>query len=640
MYEISEFFRTVDFEGCIWLTTLVVGLILTSYGILYWFLQKKKREINYLKAAIFEFLACWVMYIPEEYFNELCDNTNVALRIIESITTALLKSFNVYGGDGYVRVTYISHIYFSSIYGIVRVVANIVMILLIGGFIMNFLNGPMQKIKLHFCRKRKTYVFSDWNDKTMAISQSIAWSANLPKKKNIIFACAGENILRVDKEKADSIGAIFINETIEYIVQHVEKATEMEIFLFEDDEESNLVQLEEICSKLKKYNGLQVKLYVELLKTPWNLYDELSYKYQFKEDAKIIVNFIRTEENFIYNHLLEHSIFDRFIEEDSEKRINLLIVGEMKDRNLELLKAILHLGQMPGYKLTVYVIEDKCERDKLYQRMPEVKDNCNIVGDAIYSLHFWENIDYDSNEFDKIICNEIPNFTFAFVNVGDDLKNVNLAMRINAYCHRSKRSLDCYTIQANVSQQKICDKWNQSLLEGIKIVGDFEKTYNYEFITMSKIEKATIKIHDTRYKGTKSWIEYCNNEYNRHSVYARTLSFKYKVWLIDQLYKSDESSDVYEKYKVTGKNILDMDGNETNEWKIYEHMRWNMYTRTLGYCLANKNLLNSNGVLDKNVRNLALVHSDLVTFDNLPKKEQQKDALELTPEIVDILKSI
>ncbi|MCR4896737.1 MAG: hypothetical protein K5891_08195, partial [Lachnospiraceae bacterium] len=121
----------------------------------------------------------------------------------------------------------------------------------------------------------------------------------------------------------------------------------------------------------------------------------------------------------------------------------------------------------------------------------------------------------------------------------------------------------------------------------------------------------------------KTWTQYCNDEYNRHSVYARTLSFKYKVAIIDEFYGSD--------YSITSTD---------RTWKIYEHMRWDVYTRTLGYVLTEQPLKDAVGKLERPNRDLAKAHSDLVPFEELDEETKAKDSLKLTPEIVAILKSI
>ena len=105
--------------------------------------------------------------------------------------------------------------------------------------------------------------------------------------------------------------------------------------------------------------------------------------------------------------------------------------------------------------------------------------------------------------------------------------------------------------------------------------------------------------------------------------------------LIHDLYDPEDELKGTEKewdiYKIT-----DTD----RPWKIYEHMRWNMYTRTMGFVLADKKLLNAAGELEKKTRSVAKVHNDLIDYYDLSKEEQDKDALKLTPEIIQILREI
>ena len=220
-------------------------------------------------------------------------------------------------------------------------------------------------------------------------------------------------------------------------------------------------------------------------------------------------------------------------------------------------------------------------------------------------------------------------FTFAFINAGDDLINANLAMRLNTICYRNKKN-NPYRIQVSITNERvhksICHMWNPCLREHIDVVGSLCETYDHSFITMSDLERASAAIHHVRYPkdrpSSPTWTSYCNNEYNRHSVYARTLSLKYKVWVIDKFYNSEYS-------------LINTD----TTWKKYEHMRWNVYSRTLGYILARKDIF-ERAELDATLRGIAKIHCDLVNYDNLPQDEKKKDTLQLTSEVVDILRSI
>lgn len=643
-----SFFCNMDCQRIVWTVAFFLGIILLIYGIVYWLKIKNRQDVNYAKAAVIEFFACWIMYIPSEYYNELVNNKYPVMRVIEAFFTALLRSLVVYQGSGYEKITYSNHLLFSSAYSTVRVIANIILLMLVCGLIVKFLNGPMQKIKLFFSKKKYTYVFTEVNDKTLAIASSIAQNPESPQKKNILFILRDRND-NADIEKINSFGGLCIyGHLISNLHILYKKTSGIELFLFTSDEDENLLELERICEKYEKNSTCHIKIYVELTQTPWSLYDEFLEKYNIDDNSPLIVNFVRVEENFIYNLLLEHSIFKHAIERDGYKEIKILIVGGMCERNFEFLKAVLHLGQMPGYRISITVVGDSEDRCMLRQKMPEIYDEANKVGDAIYSLHVRENISFESVEFDNVIEKEAADFSLAFVNAGSDLQNLNLAINLNAICVRRLRKENQYTLLVNVNNKRASADWNESIIKRLTLIGDIEQTYAHSHITMSKIEKASIEFHNVRQNEIKKekeqngekydikpWIQYCNSEYNRHSVYARTLSLKYKVWLIKQNVKENSGS-LYKECECTREVCLDSDGNETNIWKIYEHMRWNVYTRTKGYVLADKSLL-KDGKLNRDIRGTAFVHNDLVLFNELDKEEQQKDSSYLTHEIIDIL---
>ncbi|MBR6020126.1 MAG: hypothetical protein IK055_07930 [Lachnospiraceae bacterium] len=609
-------------EMVCWYGAFALGVAGLLSGILYLLFKKGVREEHFAKAAGFEFAASWILFIPEELFNDIPRSVPF-LRVIESIITALLKTFNIYLGDGSKRVAYAGHPIFSALYATLVTVVNIVLLLFVAGFLASFFDGPFQRIRLSLHKRRSIVLFSECNDKTLATAESIR-----SKRKMIVFANCGRNTETARKDRIAAIKGVRFDGTVtEVLKKTVGKSKRMEVFLFGDREEDNLAELEHVCGFLEGKRTGRIRVYTELSETPWSLYDEYLETHNSADGEKLVINFVRTEENFAYNNLLQNSIFETAIERgDGEPReIKFLLVG-MNERNLELLKAVLHLSQMPGYRVTVMVLDPGASRKRLLCKMPEICDERDVVGDAVYRILYRQHVLTETDQFEEIIRNEFADFTFAFINDGDNLRNANLAMRLNALCYREQRN-GGYRIQVNIEDEDMCNRWNPELTKNIDVVGTRRAMYDYSFITMSNIEKGTVAIHNVRYPkgepGSPAWISYCNNEYNRHSVYARTLSFKYKVWVIDRFYNSD--------YGIT---------TEDRMWKVYEHMRWNVYTRTLGLVLADRALLDESGELDRKLRGIARVHNDLVKYDDLLPAEQDKDALVLTPKIVEILKSI
>lgn len=604
-------------EELCWYGTFALGVIWFILGICYVIKKrinnKRVEQEHFVKAAFFEFIACWILYIPEELFNDI-PNSVPALKAVESLLTALLRTFNIYNGNGYIRVAYDEHAVFSSVYAILMTLANIVLLLFIFGFIIKFFVGPLQRIRLSLLKHRRNYIFSVCNDKTFAIASSIKEK----EKGNLVFVCSSKDLDPKKKEKLDEIRAIYIDGSLSEIFNKVAAVSEKtEIFLFGNDEDSNLDDLEQVIGIAEK-TAEELRIFVELTETPWSLYDGYRKK-QISSNKNLIVNFVCTEENFAYNNLLKNSIFENSISmsygDSIVEEIRFLLVG-MNERNLEMFKAVLHLSQKPGYRLTLMVIDPKATRNELKQSFPEIQDEYDKPGDAIYRIMYRENISLESDQFERIISEEFSDFTFAFINAGNDVTNIDLAMRLNTLCFRNDK-VNKYVIQVNIRNGNKCRKWNEDLLDNISFVGDFQSTYDYKFITMSDIEEVSSAIHQVR-RPEKPWSEYCNDEYNRHSVYARTLSAVYGV----QLRKRDDKGNFCEE--------------DNTLWAEYEHMRWDVYTRTLGYVVPADNLTEDKKN-DKIFRKKAKIHPDLKEYQNLPDKEKGKDEYLSNDNIVKIV---
>ena len=623
MRDIILIVRRMDMEQGVWIAAFTAGCLLFLLGFLFFFSRSGRSEKRFAGAAFFEFLATWVMYIPEELFSSPGAG-NAVLQITEAVSTALLKSLNIYGGEGYEKVEYAGHLYFSSIYGIVRVFANIALLLFIGGFFLEFLDGPFQKLKLFLRKKKRTYLFSGCGGEVLCIAKTIP-REEATGGRNLVFACGDQELTPDDMESVEEVNGIPVGNTVPGTLRKVKKsAAGLEIFLFGGTEKERLVRLEQVLEELKREDtprDISARIYTEILDTPWSFYENTAERIT-SGLKNVIVNFIRLEENFAYDHLLKHSIFENALPREGFREIRAAIIGGMNDRNLELLKAVLHLSQMPGYRLTLLVLDEEAGRSRLRRLMPEIADRCERVGDAVYTMDYRERTDLESGQMEEILEKDYPDLTFAFINTEDDLRNLMLGLRLKVLWKRMGSHVRACRIQVSVRDPRICASWDPELLKGLELVGGTEHTYSYGFITMPDLERAAKAIHEVRHDRKKSWEEYCGSEYSRHSVYARTLSIKYKVRLIDEFYGAH--------YEAASREEL---------WKVYEHMRWNVYMRTLGYRLADPAVF-SDGKPDKAARMTALVHPDLIDFRDLPEEEKRKDGLVLTKEIVDILKRI
>lgn len=260
-----------------------------------------------------------------------------------------------------------------------------------------------------------------------------------------------------------------------------------------------------------------------------------------------------------------------------------------------MIKNVLTLGQMPGYFVNLHVVDENKGLEFLKYQIPELKPFVNEFGYAAYSFNYYESVSPISIAFEKLMEEKFIDFTFAFVNLHNEQKNNEMCRIINKMRIRNDIYTDC-KIQVMNFSQKANKVLNAAVFDNAEVVGTLAYLYSHNTIECSEIEKLAMEIHTIRHGDSVSWYEYSNDEYKRRSTFNRALSDKYKQQIIERDYDSNM-------------NLL----TEDDTWVQYEHMRWLVYTQTLGYVLGRK----------KNV--LAKTHNDLVSFNQLTKAEQDKD---------------
>ena len=121
-----------DIQTICWYVSYALGMILFLGGIFYLLRKKHPREEDFIKATLFEFCAAWILYLPEEIFNDVPESLP-SLKMAESIFTAFLRTFNIYLGNDYSRIEFAGHPVFSSLYATLITVVNIVMLFFVAG---------------------------------------------------------------------------------------------------------------------------------------------------------------------------------------------------------------------------------------------------------------------------------------------------------------------------------------------------------------------------------------------------------------------------------------------------------------------------------------------------------------------------
>jgi len=615
---------------------LVLGLCLYICGVGGWLKNKQNRRSAYVVMTLYTIAAATVLIYPNEFMQAPYGKV---FNCIISIFKSFLDVLCIFSGNAFISISIENTPYLERLYVFVLNIVNISLLLSIIGFVLGFVERKLQDTMIELKTFEKVVIFTDINEKTESIAESIIKKEEDNKTKTSLIFISNREVEPAALEFVRSKGAFYSEDSLNILLDKIKnKSEKIDIFMFGAHEEDNLDSLEILKKWDMNKSKAFVRAYVELDTTPWDAYDNLVEESENLIKDKVVVNFVRTDENYVYDKLFDYNVFSKAVVRDGDDRkiIDVLIAGST-NKAFEMIKALLHLCQMPGYKLKLTVIDNLANKSVLKNKIPELVDEIDDVGDAVYSINYIENINFESDELIGKIQEVCPEFTYAFVSTDSDVMNVNIAFAINSYRAR-RRDESKYDIHVCSLKPSISESWMKDITDSVKLVGGINEMYNYDFITMSKIETISKEIHIVRQNGKEraamdagkeyirvNWESYCSNEYNRHSVYARTLAFKYKI--LEFRLKNASNETIIDEVKKPG-----------SIWQIYEHMRWNMYTRVQGYIYGKDIAVkadDSNGSKTRqNFRKKAKIHPCLVTFDLLSDDEKMKDSVELNQYIL------
>ncbi len=583
----------------LFIVSFILGLLFAALGFYIYFKTENRDKRNSLVLVLFVFIAIVIWYIPLEISQEVYS-------VPEGVLSAILQGVASLTGDSYSKEM-VADPTISALFSFAIMAGRIIILVFLFDVVISFVGVPYQYILSWINRKRKTFVFGTVNERTIAIARSVGSK----KETRMIFAC-GKDADNESLEALKDTGALYFTKSIGQVLRNLvrdEISDTVEVFIFGDNDAENIESLSELAEATKNDKYRHIKAYVELNSTSLIIQNSISTRYRHQE--RLTVNFIRTAENFAYNNLYDNYIIENAVNEKNLKIIRALIIGA-DDISIGMLKTMLWLLQIPGYKLEVEVISDSEFISGFKYACPEIKDDMDEPGMAAYHVGLHEGIGYRSEEFGRLI-KENGAFTFAFVNCGDDVLNYNVAADLYMFRKRAGIDGDCLIQVRNDKVSAISDK-DDELWKHTMAVGTDRDLYSYSYLTNAPIEEAAKLVHDKRQleKGLTDrvpWDEYCRDEYKRRSTYARALSLRYKLYVISQDYRADYS-------------LLKTD----REWMMYEHMRWNVYMQTGGYIKSDK----KDTVIGK-------THTDLVPFGELAESTQIRDAISVDDDIVNSL---
>ena len=399
---------------------VLIASVMLSIGQYIFYKQKKIQPHRILigGTALTAILWYWPIY----------SNVGEDLEYICPFISSFLATVKLFAADGIKNAIDICSVEIPDYYKAVGVILSCFAPILTFTFILFFFRSAVTRIRYFFSR-RKTYVFSELNDTSLAIAKNI-------REQEGLFGCtiAFSDIIDKNEEKhldlvdgAKQIKAILFRrdlEAIRWAPKHTLR--KISFFLISSDEAEKIRHTKDI---VKRFNNAKHSLFIfgnaEVSKLLLNSYtdkcDDVHIKITRIDDIKLLTY------SYLYNH--GRTLFTDMPKNGEVKDVNVAIVGFGK-YGVEMFKSLLWYCQMPGYKVNIAIIDQNEKTKASFEAMfPEVKLGKDFTDtrDMRYRVDILSGAFGEGDFAEKI--KSLPEKTNFFVFLGDDERNV---LAINA----------------------------------------------------------------------------------------------------------------------------------------------------------------------------------------------------------------
>jgi len=469
------------------------------------------------------------------------------------------------------------------------------------GFILSIFNNLWSHARYLLCFFRDVYIFSELNEKSLALAQSI--KAKEPDAVIVftdVFEDNDESTFEM-MEAANGLRAICFKKDI-LVVNFGKHWSRKQLWFFAigTNETENLNQSLKLIERYRDRDNTRVFVFSTSI--------ESELLISSKDKGKVKVRRINEVQSLINRVLYERGeiLFkSAFVDSEGEKSISAIVLG-MGRHGTEMLKALSWFGQMDGYKLTINAFDtDPLAEEKFTALAPELMsedyNGVAVDGEARYLINIHSGADVFTASFAESL-RRISDASYVLVALGDDETNVKAAVMLRMYFERMKIHPVIQAVVYN-SQQKQALRGLKNFKGqeyDIEFIGDTDSSYTRDVIIDSELEREALRRH-------MKWgaeEEFWNYEYNYRSSVASAIHMRARVKCgIPGADKREEELTPEERFGI----------------ESLEHRRWNAYMRAEGYVFS--------GSSDKSSRNdLGKMHHDLVDFASLTEEEKRKDS--------------
>ena len=485
-------------------------------------------------------------------------------------------------------------------YSVCAAILYVLAPLLTFGMVLSFFKNLSAWRRYLFGFFRDVYVFSELNEKSLALAKSIH---GRDPKRLFVFTNVFEEDEERNSELAEQVrnmGAICFKKDISAVKFWLHsKKRNLYFFAIGECESENLEQalkLIELYGQIPNTHLFVFSTRVdgELLLTS---VDKGKMKVRRVNHVRALINRILYEDG---DKIFANAISD----EEEKKHISAVVVG-MGLYGSSMVRALSWFCQMDGYDLTIDVFDRDSEAyDKLYVQCPELiseqYNGVTVPGEACYKIRIHGGMDVDSRVFAEEI-GKLNKATYVLISLGADEDNIRAAAYLRMLFERNGAKPVIQAIVYNSDKSKAMNHITNYRGQPytIDFIGDTETSYSEEVILYSELENKALERH------LKWGVEddFWKYEYNYSSSVASAIHIKARevCGMVGAGKKEDELT---EEERLAVEQL--------------EHRRWNAYMRSEGYIYS--------GSPDSASRNdLGKMHNDLIEFELLSEEEKRKD---------------
>ena len=670
----------------LWCVAGGAALLITA---LFWFIARRvDRKSGASPLLIFTvgvFLSVFVLHLPV-YFIPAMDKDllhylldapqNFASELFATMRVVILEGEHsivtdaLAGQPGWLRM----------IYGFLTAAFLVLAPILTFGNILSMFKDSRYMLRLWLGRKKKLFVFSELNEKSLALAKSIPLTDAL-----MVFARVGEDAPQELLVRAEEEKFMCVHRTVTQL-ELIKRKGDVEVFFIGENQGDNVTLAVRIAKALEDANTkFNVKLFVfSREKSSGYILDSLHCP-KLREHAKLhdydetTFKLRRVDEirQLAWNTVPEMKVFEKA--RANSNVISVLIAG-MGRYGMEFFKTLCWYCQFEGYRLKLTVVDSDPDLEERINHMcPDLlKNNRSTVdGDAWYDICCIPGVDiashgldsflrYDGFDPEKLqVRQRLREVNFALVMLGDDDRNIQVAVELRSlfdrlHGMRAKKTIlpeqepvQIYAVVYDEEKSGLLGENAQakeSFLRNhkdvpyhIHFVGALAEQFNYKNVYGQELEESAYQHHIgwavLEQKIYQEWLEKFGKEkvdafgwYYGDALSAEGLEENREAFERYEYFRhSSIAKELYRRGTVgsgdwSGDLVISQVGrcvggtgeascrcNNCVRRKRSEHMRWNAYTRILGYarsdCRADR----------------AMLHDNLVGWDELSELDRDKD---------------